>query len=74
MPIKGYKPKSFKILPTLPLRSNIRVWMLSRLPRLDQLTLTQVNFYILPSRAGWAMLATLLVLLIAAINYQLNLG
>lgn len=48
--------------------------MLSRLPRRDQLTLTQGNVYILPSRAGWAMLATLLVLLIAAINYQLNLG
>src|SRR5690606_3918739 len=40
----------------------------------DQLTLTQGNVYILPSRAGWAMLATLIVLLIAAINYQLNLG
>jgi uncharacterized protein (DUF58 family) len=48
--------------------------MFARLPRSDQLTLTQGNVYILPSRAGWAMLATLIVLLIAAINYQLNLG
>lgn len=56
------------------LRSHIRQWMLSRLPRTDRLTLTQGNVYILPTRAGWALLITLIVLLIAAINYQLNLG
>ena len=54
--------------------NRVRQWMVSRLPRTDQLTLTQGNVYILPSRAGWAMLITLCVLLIAAINYQLNLG
>lgn len=68
---KRYTPESLKILQP---RRAIRAWMLARLPRSDQLTLTQSNVYILPSRAGWAMLATLIVLLIAAINYQLNLG
>ena len=68
---KGYKPESLK-LPQA--RNTFHTWMLARLPRNDQLTLTQGNVYILPSRAGWAMLATLIVLLIAAINYQLNLG
>lgn len=74
-PDKGYRPKT---LEKLRRRINpiawVRTWALSRLPRKDQLTLTQSNVYILPSRAGWAMLATLVVLLIAAINYQLNLG
>ena len=54
--------------------ARIRRWILARQPRTDQLTLTQANVYILPSRAGWALLLTLLVLLVAAINYQLNLG
>lgn len=58
----------------LGLRHRIHQWMLARLPRTDQLTLSQGNVYILPSRAGWALLITLMVLLIAAINYQLNLG
>lgn len=68
---RGHKPESLK-LPQA--RNAFHAWMLARLPRNDQLTLTQGNVYILPSRAGWAMLATLIVLLIAAINYQLNLG
>jgi len=38
------------------------------------LLLTQRNVYILPSRAGLMLAATLLVLLVASINYQLNLG
>ena len=37
-------------------------------------TLTQGNVYILPTRAGWMFALTLLVLLLASINYQLNLG
>ena len=36
--------------------------------------LTQRNVYILPTRAGWMFALTLLVLLVASINYQLNLG
>jgi hypothetical protein len=42
--------------------------------RSDTLELTQRNVYIVPTRAGWMLGATLLVLLVASINYQLNLG
>lgn len=49
-------------------------WWQSRLPLTDTLTLTQRNVYILPTRAGWMLAMTLLVLLVASINYQLNLG
>ena len=56
------------------LRSRIDGWFLSRRPPSDTLELTQRNVYIVPTRAGWTLGATLLVLLIASINYQLNLG
>jgi uncharacterized protein (DUF58 family) len=56
------------------LRSRMDGWFLSRRPPSDVLELTQRNVYIVPSRAGWMLGATLLVLLIASINYQLNLG
>jgi len=56
------------------LRSRIDGWFLSRRPPSDTLELTQRNVYIVPTRAGWLLGATLLVLLIASINYQLNLG
>jgi uncharacterized protein (DUF58 family) len=36
--------------------------------------LTQRNVYILPTGAGWLFAALLLTLLLASINYQLNLG
>jgi len=51
-----------------------RAWLRKRLRPADQLPLTHRNVYILPSRAGWALAVTLVVLLIASINYQLNLG
>ncbi|NJS35961.1 MAG: hypothetical protein HC765_05150, partial [Brachymonas sp.] len=56
------------------IRKRFRAWWQSRLPLTDTWTLTQRNVYILPTRAGWMLAATLLVLLIASINYQLNLG
>ena len=56
------------------LRKRFWRWWQSRLPLTDTLTLTQRNVYILPTRAGWMLALTLLVLLIASINYQLNLG
>jgi uncharacterized protein (DUF58 family) len=56
------------------LRARMRRWWLARLPHTDLLQLHQRNVYILPTRAGWMLAATLLVLLIASINYQLNLG
>lgn len=68
------KPKTRKIFGRFSVFAQIRNWALARLPSSDQLTLSQRNVYILPSRAGWALLLTLIVLLIAAINYQLNLG
>ena len=52
----------------------LRAWFENRLPRSDNWTLTQRNLYILPTKAGWAFGLTLLVMLLASINYQLNLG
>jgi len=59
---------------SLALRSRIDGWFLARRPPSDTLELTQRNVYIVPTRAGWMLGATLLVLLVASINYQLNLG
>ena len=56
------------------LRRRIDGWFLSRRPPSDLLALTQRNVYIVPTRAGWMLALTLVVLLVASINYQLNLG
>ena len=58
----------------LDVRGRFRQWLTARLPFSDTLLLTQRNVYILPTRPGFMMAATLLVLLVASINYQLNLG
>lgn len=55
-------------------RARWQHWWQARLPRSDTHTLTQRNVYILPTRAGFMLATTLLVLLVASINYQLNLG
>jgi uncharacterized protein (DUF58 family) len=55
-------------------RHRMRGWFESRIPPRDTTTLTQRSVYIVPSAAGWMLAATLLVLLVASINYQLNLG
>jgi uncharacterized protein (DUF58 family) len=55
-------------------QARFRQWWHARLPLTDRLTLTQRNVYILPTGAGWMLGITLLVLLVASINYQLNLG
>jgi uncharacterized protein (DUF58 family) len=52
----------------------VRAWFVGRLPHSDTQVLGQGNIYILPTTAGWVFAATLLVLLVASINYQLNLG
>jgi len=62
------------IPPWWHVRVRVRRWWLARLPLTDSLQLTQRNVYILPTRAGWMLAATLLALLIGSINYQLNLG
>ena len=60
--------------PVAHLRARFRHWFQARLPRQDITVLTQRNVYIVPTRPGFMLAATLLVLLVASINYQLNLG
>jgi uncharacterized protein (DUF58 family) len=55
-------------------RHRFQRWWQAKLPLKDSLTLHQRNVYILPTRPGFTLAATLLVLLVASINYQLNLG
>lgn len=55
-------------------RARFRQWWQARLPLSDTTTLTQRNVYILPTRPGFMLGATLLILLVSSINYQLNLG
>ena len=55
-------------------RRRFEQWWQARIPLSDNTLLTQRNVYILPTRAGLMLAATLLVLLVASINYQLNLG
>ncbi len=59
---------------TGPLRGRVEAWLRSRVPLTDTLRLTQGNIYILPTRAGLMFCLTLVVLLLASVNYQLNLG
>ena len=55
-------------------RMRFRAWSQSRQPPSDTRVLTQRNVYILPTRAGLMFAVTLAVLLVASLNYQLNLG
>jgi uncharacterized protein (DUF58 family) len=55
-------------------RARFHQWLHSRLPRTDTWLLGQRNIYILPTRAGFTFALTLMVMLLASINYQLNLG
>jgi len=56
------------------MRARLQSWFESRLPLSDSVTLTQRTIYILPTGPGFLLGLTLLVLLVASINYQLNLG
>lgn len=49
-------------------------WLYGRAPDLQPLTLTQRRIYILPTVAGLGFVATLLTMLLVAINYDLALG
>ena len=60
--------------PAALVRARFRHWWQARLPLSDTQLLTQRNVYILPTRPGFMLGLTLLVLLVASINYQLNLG
>ncbi len=56
------------------LRQRLRQWWLQRLPQTDTWTLHQGNIYILPTKAGVVFAVTLMLMLLASINYQLSLG
>ncbi len=58
----------------MSLRQRFQQWFQSRIGRRDSTLLTQRNVYILPTGPGFMLGVTLLVLLVASINYQLNLG
>ena len=60
--------------PVAYVRARFQSWWQARLPLKDSITLNQRNVYILPTRPGFTLAATLMVLLIGSINYQLNLG
>jgi uncharacterized protein (DUF58 family) len=62
------------VLASLSVRQRFRHWWQARLPLTDTWVLGQRNVYILPTKAGFTFLATLAVMLLASINYQLNLG
>jgi uncharacterized protein (DUF58 family) len=55
-------------------RALLNNWFVNRITPRDTVTLTQRNVYILPTAPGFMLGVTLAVLLIASINYQLNLG
>ncbi|MBK7002436.1 MAG: DUF58 domain-containing protein [Rhodoferax sp.] len=55
-------------------RARLQRWFESRITPRDSVTLTQRNVYILPTGPGFMLALTLLVLVVASINYQLNLG
>ncbi len=56
------------------IRGHLQNWLQQRLPRTDTWLLTQRNVFILPTKAGLAFALTLVLMLVASINYQLNLG
>ncbi len=60
--------------PAVYLKQRFHSWFENRLPLSDHITLTQRTVYILPTRPGLMLGVTLLTLLVASINYQLNLG
>ncbi|MBK1715744.1 DUF58 domain-containing protein [Rubrivivax gelatinosus] len=55
-------------------RAAFERWLERRLPATDAWALTQRSVYIVPTHAGITFAATLLAMLLASINYQLNLG
>ncbi len=53
--------------------NKIQSWQLSRSPRAKSVELTQRNTYIFPTRYGFLLLATVLLMGVGATNYQNNL-
>lgn len=56
------------------LNRRYRQWIDRRIPMAPVVTLDQRRIFIFPTRAGFAFLALLLIMLIAAINYQNNMA
>lgn len=56
------------------LNSRYRQWIERRIPSAQSVTLNQRRIFIFPTRAGFAFLGLLFVMLIAAINYQNNMA
>lgn len=56
------------------IKRRFQAWFENRLPLSDHVTLTQRTVYIMPTRPGLMLGITLLILLVASINYQLSLG
>jgi len=59
---------------TMPWTKLWEQWLARRTQRTDRIQFTQRNVYIVPSMGGWVYAAAVLVLLLAAINEQLNLA
>lgn len=57
-----------------PLRQRWQRWLRRRLPSAPEVILTQRRLFIFPSAAGLVFLLMLLVMLVAAINYQNNMA
>lgn len=55
------------------MRSAFQSWVNRRIPPAKSITLNQRRIFIFPSRTGFAFLGLLLVMLLAAINYQNNM-
>lgn len=56
------------------LKNKISSWFDARIKPNQTLELKQSNIYILPTRYGWLLLAIIILILIAATNYQNNMG
>ena len=69
MPAPAFLPN-----PAPWVRARLQRWFEARLPLSDSVTLTQRTVYILPTRPGLMLGLTLALMLVASINYQLNLG
>ena len=74
LPRASAAPRWAALNPLAALRQRLNRWWQARLPLTDTTLLTQRNVYILPTGPGWMLALTLLVLLVASINFQLNLG
>jgi uncharacterized protein (DUF58 family) len=55
-------------------RARFQAWINSRIPPAREVTLDQRRIFIFPSRIGFMFLLTILLMLVASINYQNNMG